>query len=95
MPSGPAIKNGMRQPQDAMASIQINPDRYLLPALENLVVAGGTYRVEVFYRITLARLRHRPHDPIMDAAERERAVQHTTEELHDPATGAMAQQHQG
>jgi hypothetical protein len=32
---------------------------------------------------------------IMDAAERERAVQHTTEELHDPATGAMAQQHQG
>jgi hypothetical protein len=81
--------------QIALGPIQINPDQYRLPALENLVVAGGVYRAEGFYRITLARLRHRPHDNIMDAAERERAVQHSTEELNDPAKGAMAQQHPG
>ena len=71
--------------------IQLHPDRYLLAALEDPVMAGGAYRAELFHRIELTRLRHRLHEAIMDAAERHWTVQHVTEKLHHALKGAVAQ----
>src|ERR671925_1308537 len=70
--------------QITIGRIQINTDQYRLPALENLVMTGGTHRAQVFSGIELARLRHRLHDAIMDAAQRYGAVQHFTEKRPHP-----------
>jgi hypothetical protein len=76
--------------QITIGRIQINTDQYRLPALENLVMTGSTHRAQVFSGIELARLRHRLHDAIMDAAQRQGAVQHLTEKRHHPPEGTVA-----
>jgi hypothetical protein len=80
--------------QIAIGRIQIDPDRYLLATLEDLIVAARMHRAEVFPRIDPVRLRYRLLDDGVHAAQGNRPIQYIAKEFHHAPKGAVAQQHQ-